>query len=154
MHWGPRSARGAADRRQGEDAAERHGKPRRAAAARREGESLADYKQRMRASKDTAPRFSARRTGQSGEKSQRGSWLARTAQNTMDRRRGQGAPRAPRTAAQGNNAHAAADPCLEHDYAVENYATCCAHGGYKVEGHKEVCRLAKAGARRRERDQR
>ena len=54
------------------------------------------------------------------------------------------APRAPRTAAQGNNAHTAADPCLEHDYAVENYATCCAHGGYKVEGHKEVCRLAKA----------
>ena len=53
-------------------------------------------------------------------------------------------PRAPRTAAQGNNAHTAADPCLEHDYAVENYATCCAHGGYKVEGHKEVCRLAKA----------
>lgn len=39
---------------------------------------------------------------------------------------------------------AAADPCLEGDYAVENYGTCCAHGGYKIEGHKEVCRLAKA----------
>ena len=27
---------------------------------------------------------------------------------------------------------------------MENYGTCCAHGGYKVEGHKDVCRLAKA----------
>eukprot|EP01047_Picozoa_sp_COSAG01_P067284 COSAG01_NODE_9469_length_2437_cov_186.407186_2_plen_252_part_00 len=31
---------------------------------------------------------------------------------------------------------ARADPCLEHAYAVENYGTCCAHGGYKKEGHQ------------------
>jgi hypothetical protein len=31
---------------------------------------------------------------------------------------------------------ARADPCLEHVYAVENYGTCCAHGGYKKEGHQ------------------
>ena len=36
------------------------------------------------------------------------------------------------------------DPCLEEQYAIENYGTCCAHGGYKIEGHKDVCRSAKA----------
>lgn len=40
--------------------------------------------------------------------------------------------------------HAAADPCLEEQYAIDNYGTCCAHGGYKKEGHKDVCRQAKA----------
>ena len=39
---------------------------------------------------------------------------------------------------------AADDPCLEEQYAVDNYGTCCAHGGYKIEGHKEICRRAKA----------
>eukprot|EP00967_Tisochrysis_lutea_P120609 scaffold197959_cov31-Tisochrysis_lutea.AAC.1 len=33
------------------------------------------------------------------------------------------------------------DPCLDHDYATENYATCCAGGGYKKEGHTEVCKV-------------
>jgi hypothetical protein len=36
------------------------------------------------------------------------------------------------------------DECLQHDYAVANYGTCCANGGYKVEGHKSVCAGAKA----------
>ena len=34
------------------------------------------------------------------------------------------------------------DPCLVHEYAVDNYGTCCAHGGYLKEGHEQVCNIA------------
>ena len=37
---------------------------------------------------------------------------------------------------------AAEDPCLVVAHAEENYATCCAHGNYKEDGRKEVCREA------------
>jgi len=37
-------------------------------------------------------------------------------------------------------AASAADPCLEDDYATKNYGTCCAQGGYKLEGHGDVCK--------------
>ncbi|KOO23311.1 hypothetical protein Ctob_000203 [Chrysochromulina tobinii] len=33
------------------------------------------------------------------------------------------------------------DPCLAEDYAELNYATCCAGGGYKIEGHGEICKV-------------
>jgi len=36
---------------------------------------------------------------------------------------------------------AEADPCLAEDYAEANYGTCCAQGGYKVEGHGEICKV-------------
>jgi len=32
------------------------------------------------------------------------------------------------------------DPCLAEDYAEANYGTCCAQGGYKLEGHGEICK--------------
>jgi hypothetical protein len=40
-----------------------------------------------------------------------------------------------------------ADPCLEHDYAVANYSTCCANNGYKLDGHKDVCKGASKEAK-------
>ena len=33
-----------------------------------------------------------------------------------------------------------ADPCLAEDYAEANYGTCCAQGGYKKDGHGDVCK--------------
>jgi len=33
------------------------------------------------------------------------------------------------------------DPCLAEDYAEANYGTCCAQGGYKLEGHGEICKI-------------
>ena len=33
------------------------------------------------------------------------------------------------------------DPCLAEDYAEANYGTCCAQGGYKKEGHGEICKV-------------
>eukprot|EP00325_Prymnesiales_sp_UTEX-LB-985_P004573 CAMPEP_0174698796 /NCGR_PEP_ID=MMETSP1094-20130205/4289_1 /TAXON_ID=156173 /ORGANISM="Chrysochromulina brevifilum, Strain UTEX LB 985" /LENGTH=71 /DNA_ID=CAMNT_0015896025 /DNA_START=57 /DNA_END=272 /DNA_ORIENTATION=+ len=38
-------------------------------------------------------------------------------------------------------AAADADPCLAEDYAEQNYGTCCAQGGYKKEGHGEICKV-------------
>ena len=36
---------------------------------------------------------------------------------------------------------AVADPCLSEDHAESNYGTCCANGGYKIEGHGAVCKI-------------
>ena len=38
------------------------------------------------------------------------------------------------------DAPATADPCLAEDYAEANYGTCCAQGGYKLEGHGDICK--------------
>jgi len=32
------------------------------------------------------------------------------------------------------------DPCLAEEYAEANYGTCCAQGGYKKDGHSEICK--------------
>ncbi len=31
------------------------------------------------------------------------------------------------------------DRCVQVEYATEHYRDCCAHGGFKLDAHRDVC---------------
>lgn len=64
-----------------------------------------------------------------------------------------GAPartRAPEAATANEPAPAVDDPCLDGDYAADNYGTCCANGGVNKPGHRAVCQEARNRGMKRE----